>query len=128
MTDTIARGNSGFFYITFISLFLAGGWMLWNTKTVELPDMNGVIHAENHGETSIIIECLEKSNLELKWKTKDGKWFLPCQLPDGKWGMKITDKNGETITSFIKGNGSWIEFLKYMIRQGASKYNGPIPW
>lgn len=103
--------------------------MFWNTKTIELPDLNGVIHAEKHSEATIISECLEKSNLELKWKTKDGsKWFLPCQLPDGKWGMKIVDKHGETITSFIKGFGTWKEFLEYMTRQGASKFNGPIPW
>lgn len=130
MNATTARSNTGFLFVMLTGIVCAFSLMMWNTGTKATPVIGNITHAElNHPEAVQIRQCLKSSKLEIKFATKDRqKWFLPCQLPNGKWGMVILDKIGEEITAFVKGDGSYTAFLLYMVRQGATKTNEVLPW
>ena len=130
MNANVARSNTGFLLVMLTGIVCAFSLMMWQTGTRATPVIGDITHAElNHPEAVQIRMSLAKAKTELKWCTKDKqKWFLPTQLPNGKWGMCIFDKTGEEITAFIKGDGSFTAFLMYMARQCATRTDKCLPW
>jgi hypothetical protein len=101
-----------------------------------IPEIKYQPHAvEKHGSDALAIrKCLnDKGGADEIWRSFDKKTFyLWCHLPDGRWGfMAIVqdaiDKLWYESTSFVKGDGTMGNLLRYMEKFG-TKFNGPYPW
>lgn len=90
---------------------------------------------ERHGSDALAIrKCLnDKGGADQIWRSFDKKTFyLWCQLPDERWGFMAivqdaVDRLWYESTSFIKGDGTMANLLKYMEKFG-TRFNGPYPW
>jgi hypothetical protein len=101
-----------------------------------IPEIKYQPHAvEKHGSDALAIrKCLnDKGGADEIWRSFDRKTFyLWCHLPDDRWGfMAIVqdaiDRLWYESTSFVKGDGTMGNLLKYMEKFG-TKFNGPYPW
>ena len=88
-------------------------------------------HAENkhNWDATEIVECITKNGTyyNMIFRSKDGKFFLPCQLSDGRIGLGIFDKDGNNISAYVPGDGVW-EHVRDYILQRAFRFTGPLPW
>jgi hypothetical protein len=101
-----------------------------------IPEIKYQPHAvERHGSDALAIrKCLnDKGGADEIWRSFDKKTFyLWCHLPDDRWGfMAIVqdaiDRFWYESTSFVKGDGTMGNLLRYMEKFG-TKFNGPYPW
>jgi hypothetical protein len=101
-----------------------------------IPQIQYQPHAvERHGSDALAIrKCLnDKGGADQIWRSFDKKTFyLWCQLPDERWGFMAivqdaVDRLWYESTSFVKGDGTMANLLKYMEKFG-TKFNGPYPW
>ncbi len=87
--------------------------------------------SDKHGWTlaGAIIECIEKNgpHMGMKFRDKDGKFYIPCQLSDGRIGLGIFDKDGNNVSAYVPGDGIWEHVRDYILRR-AFRYTGPLPW
>jgi hypothetical protein len=76
-----------------------------------------------------IVECIAKNGpyMGMKFRAKDGKFYIPCQLADGRIGLGIFDKHGENVTAYVPRDGLWEQVKEYIL-QRAARYTGPLPW
>lgn len=76
-----------------------------------------------------IVDCIAKNGtyMGMKFRDKDGKFYLPCQLSDGRIGLGIFDSAGNNISAFVPRDGIWQNVRDYIL-QRAFRYNGPLPW
>jgi putative hemolysin len=86
--------------------------------------------AEKHGDDAVAVrQCVNRgSTVQYRDRRDPGKFYLLCQLPDGRWGLQIVARAGkvlEEITSFVRGEGTWDEVSGYVLRF-ATKFNGPL--
>lgn len=81
------------------------------------------IHAvEKHGiEAELVRACLDAHGPIQQWKQPNGRIVSVCQLPDGRYGLSIDDKErGVNITAFIKNKMRYLfEVERYLINRGA---------
>ena len=86
-----------------------------------------------HGDDAIAIrKCLNDNGEYMIWQslTQDNKFFRVCELGPGRFGLQIVQCIvGGTCekTAFIKGNGTWLELLKYL-ENIAEVFYGNVPW
>ena len=101
-----------------------------------IPQIQYQAHAvEKHGSDALAIrKCLnDKGGADQIWRSFDQKTFyLWCQLPDKRWGFMAivqdaVDRLWYESTSFVKGDGTMANLLKYMGKFG-TRFNGPYPW
>jgi len=101
-----------------------------------IPEIKYQPHAvERHGSDALAIrKCLnDKGGADEIWRSFDNKTFyLWCHLPDGRWGFMAIiqdaiDRLWYESTSFVKGDGTMGNLLRYMEKFG-TKFNGPYPW
>ena len=101
-----------------------------------IPEIKYQPHAvEKHGSDALAIrKCLnDKGGADEIWRSFDKTTFyLWCHLPDDRWGfMAIVqdaiDRLWYESTSFVKGDGTMGNLLRYMEKFG-TKFNGPYPW
>ena len=101
-----------------------------------IPQIQYQPHAvERHGSDALAIrKCLnDKGGADQIWRSFDKRTFyLWCQLPDERWGFMAivqdaVDRLWYESTSFIKGDGTMANLLKYMEKFG-TRFNGPYPW
>ena len=101
-----------------------------------IPQIQYQSHAvERHGSDALAIrKCLnDKGGADQIWRSLDKKTFyLWCQLPDERWGFMAilqdaVDRLWYESTSFVKGDGTMANLLKYMEKFG-TRFNGPYPW
>jgi putative hemolysin len=100
--------------------------------TVPALDMDASPHANSkHGwlTAQSIVDCISKNgtHMNLKFKDRDGKFYLPCQLPDGNIGLGIFDAKGNNITAFVPRDGTWEQVKEYIL-QRATRFTGALPW
>jgi putative hemolysin len=100
--------------------------------TIPVNGMDASQHAsDKHGWllAQSIMDCISKNgpHMNMKFRDKNGKFYVPCQLPDGSIGLGIFDKNGNNISAYVPGDGSW-EHVKNYILQRAARFTGPLPW
>lgn len=76
-----------------------------------------------------IVDCITKNgpHMGMKFRDKNGRFYIPCQLQDGSIGLGIFDKDGNNISAYVPGDGSW-EHVKNYILQRAARFTGPLPW
>ncbi len=85
---------------------------------------------ETHGYTaSEIVHCISNNGtyMHMAFRSKDNKFYLPCQMPDGQIGLGIFDSNGNNITAFVPKDGVWNNVRDYILRN-AVKFSGKIPF
>ena len=101
-----------------------------------IPEIKYQPHAvERHGSDALAIrKCLnDKGGADEIWRSFDKKTFyLWCHLPDDRWGFMAfvqdaIDRFWYESTSFVKGDGTMGNLLRYMEKFG-TKFNGPYPW
>jgi hypothetical protein len=102
-TGSVPQGASGIAYgMEQAALGLRAA--LW-PDTVTLPAPN--VHAmTKHGPASVeVLKCLEQHGPASYWlNTQTGRVLLPCQMPDGRYGVYIVERIGkawENVTSFV---------------------------
>lgn len=86
---------------------------------------------ESHAEAASIIDCINKNGPAAQFRDKfDGnKFYLTCQLPDGRWGLAPFAKQAGKLwnkTAFVPKSGTWQELCDYL-NGIATKYNGTLP-
>ena len=76
-----------------------------------------------------VIQCLNDNGpyMRMVYKSKDGKFYLPCQLPDGRIGLGIFTAKGENFTAYIPKDGAWSAVRSY-IEQRATRFTGGLPF
>jgi len=89
-------------------------------------------HALGHSEAVDIRQCLNDNGPYQTWKNNTGDYFRVCHLPDGRWGFQVVKfdqimRQWVEKTAFVKGGGSWSEFIMYMARIGAARFTGALP-
>jgi len=96
--------NKGFI---FILLFVIGGLALFS-----------IAHAvERHGDEAINI-CNQSPLMQLT-NLQTGRDAHICQMPDGKFGVRIVAKDGDTITAFVKEKmHSVSDVIRYLNNRG----------
>jgi putative hemolysin len=89
------------------------------------------VHAvKRHGDDALAVRQCVSSGHTLNYlaRREQNKYYLLCQLPDGRWGLQIVKKLGKVlqeVTSFIPGDGSWDEASQYVERL-ATRYRGGL--
>lgn len=92
-------------------------------------------HAVNrHSVDAIAVrQCLQNNGGATEiWRSFDHKrFYLLCQLPDGRWGFqeieKALDGKWHEVTAYVRDNPT-ITALKKYLEGWATKFNGPYPW
>jgi len=84
-----------------------------------------------HGDDALAIrQCLDRQGPYQLYRDKTGTYFQLCRLPDGRWGAQLIRKaNGawREVTAYVKGDGSFDTVLKWLWRQGATRFTGTLP-
>lgn len=101
--------------------------------TIAIPPRVLTNHAiERHGISAVsqIRTCLDENGPYQIWKSKidDKKFFLLCQLDDGRWGMQIVTNGIKQCfenTCFVPKDGSWVRVIEYL-RGIATRFNGSL--
>lgn len=101
--------------------------------TITIPPRVLNDHAvERHGISTVsqIRTCLDNNGPYQIWKSKidPDKFFLLCQLEDGRWGLQIiTNQIRQCFenTCFVPKDGSWARVIEYL-RGIATKFNGSL--
>jgi hypothetical protein len=91
-------------------------------------------HAEtgpHAADTASVRYCLENRGPHQIWKDKfeANKFYLLCQVDDGRWGFSSIIKEGDTWiekTSFIPRSGSWKDLIAYL-EKWATRFTGEVP-
>lgn len=91
-------------------------------------------HALKHGPTAMAVrQCLnDKGGADEIWRSFDHKrFYLLCQLPNGRWGFQIIQKDlsgrWSEVTALVRENPT-LNALHDYLRGFGSKFNGPYPW
>lgn len=76
----------------------------------------------SHYEAVDVIRCINNNgpHLKLAYLSKDNKFYLPCQMPDGQIGLGIFTKEGDNISAYIPKDGTWQSVRNY-IEQRATR-------
>lgn len=82
-----------------------------------------------HSEATEIIECVRQSGAYQKmvFKSRDNRFFIPCQMGNGLIGLAIFTAQGINITAFIPKDGAWSSVREYIL-QNATKFTGRLPF
>ena len=86
--------------------------------------------AKTHGTDAYeIVDCITRNGpyLGMKFRAKDGKFYIPCQLTDGRIGLGIFDSGGNNISAYVPGDGIWQEVRDYIL-QRAFRFTGKLPF
>jgi hypothetical protein len=80
-----------------------------------------------HKEAAIIVDqCLSNKGPHLGiWQRKsDGHFAFPCQLDNGKWGIKFDECTGDNCSAFIKDKfkKGW-QLVKYLSNTGYEAFD-----
>ena len=132
-----SNGSSGAFKVCFVLalvvsfslvlLYLVGSNSKTNTDVVLLQSSNLSDHAVlKHGDEAVLVDqCLSKNGPIGTWKREsDGRFALPCVIPDVGYGVKINECNGNNCTSFIKNKASKIiDLLRYLKNSGYDAFD-----
>ena len=129
MITQFPQQKSNYFPIILIGLFLASIFL----ATITIPPRVLARHAvEKHGVTDVsqIRTCLDENGPYQIWKSKidPKKFFLLCQLDDGRWGMQIVTNQIRQCfenTCFVPKDGSWVRVIEYL-RGIATRFNGSL--
>ncbi len=119
-------GNPG--AVLFLALLAAAVGLVW-AILVGPED-----HAQTrHGSDAVAIrQCIDRNGPYQVWRGKDKEtWYLTCQLPDGRWGVRsvIWDKALRAFfekTAFVPEDGAEGDLLGYLAKWG-TRWNGPLP-
>lgn len=112
----------GLLFIT--SIFLAVTTIPPRVLTDHAVDRHGI------SAVSQIRTCLDEKGPYQIWKSKidPKKFFLLCQLDDGRWGMQIVTNQIKQCfenTCFVPKDGSWVRVIEYL-RGIATRFNGSL--
>jgi hypothetical protein len=80
--------------------------------------MFSLAHAmERHGDDAVAV-CNQPPIMQLINPTTDRQAHI-CSMPDGKFGVKIVAKDGDTITAFVKEKMRTVEdVVRYLNNRG----------
>lgn len=136
MTSILKMGVVGLVGVLLIAWMLSASAALRLPKlavTIPAVNMDASNHAQNkHGwlEAQLIIDCLGKSgpHMGLRFKgIRDGRFYIPCSLPDGRIGLAIFDKDGNNITAYVPKDGTWSQVREYILSR-ATRFTGALKW
>lgn len=82
-----------------------------------------------HSEAEQIMKCLNDNgpHMKLIYRAKDGKFYLPCLLDNGKVGLGIFTERGENVSAYIPKDGTW-NMVRNYIEQRATRFTGKLPF
>jgi hypothetical protein len=131
-TASFPRKNSIDFPLKRLTLILTALVYVAVLLATQTPKVVNNAHSvEKHGlDAQRIQSCINSNGPEMVYKDKfePDKFYFLCQLDDGRWGMQVNVCDSGDIcekTSFVKGNGTWKELMKYLFNK-ATKFTGVV--
>lgn len=128
------RGNGKLIFILGIVVIVAVLSLLAQLSTVETPtlEMRSSNHADRKHDWLLaqsIVDCIMNKGpyMGMKFRDRDGKFYIPCQLSDGRIGLGIFHPDGTNLSAYIPRDGIWEQVREYIL-QRAFRYTGPLPW
>ncbi len=120
--------------ISLLALLLAGTILAERLFHLSKINVEWQSHAEtgtHAADTASVRYCLENRGPYQVWKDKFevNKFYLLCQVDDGRWGFaSIVREGGKWIekTSFIPKSGSWKDLIAYL-EKWATRFTGEVP-
>lgn len=97
-----------------------------------LPAYTRQSHAERHPEAYEVRECTERGDAIMLFRHRENpnRFAWLCQLPDGRWGIHVLEKVGETweeITAFVRDQAQTAgDAVQYLLK-AFSRFTGPLP-